>query len=254
MLTNTQKSPLTYPNDRPGLGARLRRYIPAGTKQVTTPFLTGGSLELSLANKGYSVTGCTDFRLLYDFWDCLRRDPERVYQMVQQFYPIESDRLFYMLQKKIYQPNDEFLRSALFYVLNLCSKEGNVLSGKIEPGTPRYTELKLMQLLKYDCQNFRVNLRDYEEAIEKAEGFIICTPPKFISTMLNGAVLVPDDRQIDHKKLAAALDGKNNWILLYNYHRKLLKMYDGNKFVFFDENMRHTPTPDKAAEVLILGP
>ncbi len=253
LAKNKQKSPLTYPNDKPRAGTLVSSYIPKGVSKLVMPFLGGGSLELSLAAKGYGVTGCTDFRLLYDFWDCVRRDPEKIYQMAMGFYPIENPKLFYMLQKKVYQPHDEYLRSALFYILTLCADGCSATSGNIEEGTPRFNHLRLMQLSKYECDNFKVLFKNYKEAIEETSDFLVCVPPPFMIANFANAVTIPERPQIDHKKLSLLLAKRKNWIILYNYHKGLWKLYPDNQILMIDEASRVTQQEGKAVEALILG-
>jgi len=250
---NTTKSPLTYPNDKPRATGLVASLLPNDTKRVAFPFLGGASVELGLASRGYDVTGYTDFRLLYDFWDCIQRDPEKMYQMAMRFHPMPDPKLFYMLQKKVYQPHDEFLRSALFYVLTLCADGSCATSGEIESGTPRFSPLRLMQLSKFQCENFKVRYKGYEEVISKTKDFMVCIPPPYLTSNFSRAVTIPEKPQIDHVRYASLMQEKNNWIILYNYHEKLRKLYPDNEMVMLDSACRVTEDESAAEEVVIFG-
>ena len=253
MPLKTPKSPLTYPNDKPRTASFVASLLPTDTKRLVFPFLGGGSLELSMAHRGYQVKAYTDFRLLYDFWDCAKRDPERVYKMASGFPPIQDSKIFYMLQKKVYQPHDEFLRSALFYVLTLCAKNGFATSGRLEQGTPRFSPLRLMQLSKFECTNLTFEFDNYLRAIESSDTQMICIPPPYIVGNFSKAVIIPECPQIDHGELASLLSRKENWLILYNYHENLRKLYPENEMILLDSASRPTTKHEDAVEVIIIG-
>lgn len=254
MLTkNTLKTPLIYPNDKPRSASLIASHLPEGTGPIASPFLGGGSLELALASRGHKVTGYTDFRLLYDFWNCMRHDPERVYEMAMGFHPIGDPKLFYMLQKKVYQPHDEFLRSALFYVLTLCAEGHAATSGNIEPGTPRFNQLRMLQMSKFECENFAVKLKGYREVLTHTDEFLVCVPPPYIVGNFVHAVTVPERPQIDHAEYASMMSDKTRWIVLYNYHKNLHGLYPNNQIMMLDAASRETQDESRAEEALILG-
>ncbi len=253
MTLRTPKSPLTYPNDKPRVASLVASLIPNDVKKVTFPFLGGGSLELAMAHRGYGVSACTDFRLLYDFWDCLKRDPEKLYKMANRFYPIQDSKIFYMLQNKVYQPHDEFLRSALFYVLTLCAENSYATSGRLEVGTPRFNPLRLMQLSKFESENFTVKYDNYKDTIEKSNDMLVCVPPPYIVGNFSKAVMIPENPQIDHGQFASLIKQNKNWLILYNYHENLHDLYPNNKMIMMDSSNRATTKKEEAVEVIIVG-
>lgn len=256
MLTSkkTQKSPLTYPSDRPRAVTRVVEQIPEGVSKVITPFLGGGSLELGLTSKGYTVEAYTEYRLLFDFWECVMKDPEKIYQMASGFYPIKEQRLFSVLQKKIYQPDDEYLRSALFYVLNLCADEGRATSGKMEHGAPRFNQIRLNQLANFDAVPFGLQLENYVKALETGE-FLVCSMPDYIRSNLATAVIIPERPQINHKKFARLIRESNcaGYVLLYKYHEDLMELYADEEVIMYGDGYRPTTDPTRATEVIIVG-
>tara|TARA_B100000287_G_scaffold395921_1_gene411142 strand:+ start:2745 stop:3269 length:525 start_codon:yes stop_codon:yes gene_type:complete len=173
--------------------------------------------------------------------------------MAKSFHPIQNSKIFYMLQKKVYQPHDEFLRSALFYVLTLCAEGGLATSGRLEHGTPRFSPLRLMQLSKFECDNLTLEFNDYVEAIESANHQIVCVPPPYIAGNFSKAVIIPENPQIDHNELAALMTKKKDWLVLYNYHENLKKLYPENEMILLDSASRPTTKHEDAVEVIIVG-
>jgi len=253
MLLKNPKTPLLYPYDKPRAASLVASHIPEDTKRIVSPFLGGGSIELALAARGYEVDANTSSRLLYDFWDCVQRDPERVYQMAMGFHPIADPKLFYMLQKKIYQPHDEFMRAALFYILALCAENHAATSGNIEPGTPSFNQLRLMQMSKFECEGINFCLGDAIKLIKESEDFLVCVPPPYIASGYTNAIVIPEAPQINHADFAELMSDREDWMILYNYHENLRDLYPDNQLIMLDAACRETHREDRAAEVLILG-
>ncbi len=200
------------------------------------------------------MTAYTEYRLLYDFWQCIQMDPGKLYQMASSFYPVREQKLFSMLQKKVYQPDDEFLRSALFYVLNHCSEQGSTTGGRLDPGTPHFNEMRLNQLASFEAQPFTLELESYTTALD-AGNYLVCAMPEYIKSNLAAAVVIPERPQLNHKKFAKMIKSRDvpGWILLYKYNKELLELYSGSEILMFTEAYRPTSNPDRAEEVLIIG-
>jgi hypothetical protein len=209
---------------------------------------------MGLASRGYDVTAYTEYRLLYDFWLCAMRDPEKLYKMAKAFYPVQDPRMFSMLQKKVYEPDDEYLRSALFYVLNHCSEEGRTTAGAMEPGAPRFTELRLTQLANFEISPFALELEKYTSALQ-SQDFLVCSMPKYMKANLQGAVIVPESPQISHKKFSRLIKERHpaGWILIYDYSSDLMELYPEQEKVLLGAGYRPTTNPERATEVMIIG-
>jgi site-specific DNA-adenine methylase len=173
--------------------------------------------------------------------------------MANSFHPVQDSKIFYMLQKKVYQPHDEFMRAALFYVLTLCAAGGFATSGRLERGHPRFSPLRLMQLSKFECDNLTVEFDNYAQAIESADCQMVCVPPPYIAGNFSKAVIIPESPQIDHNQLASLMNQKKDWLMLYNYHKNLKELYPENEMILLDAASRPTTKHADAVEVIILG-
>ena len=209
---------------------------------------------MSLSSRGYNVTAFTEYRLLYDFWKCMLTDPEKIFKMTSEFYPMTDQRMFSILQKKVYQPHDEYLRSALFYVLNHCSVSGSTTGGIFEPGAPRFSPTRISELASFDPKPFNIELGNYSKAFETSQ-YLICIMPDYIKSHLQGAVVIPERPQINHKKFARLIKESvaDGWILLYKYHEDLESLYPNSEKILLREGYRPTTNPARASEVLIIG-
>ena len=62
-------SPLRYPGGKRWLFTTLLPFIPECTKEMVSPFLGGGAIELNMALRGVKVYGYDTFEPLVNFWN-----------------------------------------------------------------------------------------------------------------------------------------------------------------------------------------
>jgi len=242
------RSPLFYPHDdRLDLMLQVVRSIPTSVDKICAPFFTGGTIELNFATQ-ISVTGYCRYRELYDFWNCVLFDSDRVSKMAEHFLPIEDENIFSSMQKMLRKPDDDFLRAALFYVLNRCAKGGALSYASMEEGHPRFNRMGIIHLEKFSSPNLKVLQGDFEKAIEEnPDTFLYCAPPKFEKARLLSAPLPVEDAQIDHNRLAELLKARDNWMLVYDDCPDVLEAYKD-----YDIKALSASGDDKGA-VLIVG-
>jgi DNA adenine methylase len=70
------KSPLRYPGGKSRAVKHILPHFPEDIREVCSPFLGGGSVELALATRGIQVYGYDVFEPLIWFWQALLQDPE----------------------------------------------------------------------------------------------------------------------------------------------------------------------------------
>ena len=71
-------SPLTYWGSKRWLFKTLLPLIPEGTTEIFSPFLAGGSIEINLTYRGYTVHAYDNYAPLVNFWQHWLNDPEAV--------------------------------------------------------------------------------------------------------------------------------------------------------------------------------
>ena len=219
-------SPLRYPGGKSRAVGVLKNYIPPNTKTLVSPFLGGGSFELSCAADGLKVYGADAFMPLINFWQHAKDTPDSLAEKVKSYYPIEKEQ-FYVLQKKIMGMPNDLGQAAIFFVLNRCSFSGTTLSGGMSPGHPRFTESAIDRLRNFTAPNLYVEYADFQNTINKyPEDLLYLDPPYLVSSNLYGKKGNMHN-QFDHAGLADLLRNRSGWILSYNDHPDIRKMYEG---------------------------
>lgn len=236
------KSPLRYPYDNSKIAHIITKLIPPNTNAITSPFFAGGGLELALINQGLKIYGHSSFKNLYEFWSCLIKNPEMVYQAAKHFYPIDEE-IFYLIQERIDQNENPYVRAGIFFVINRCTVKGTVTHGSMMKKHPKFNEYSLLML-----KNFKTNLlkvfydESYEDVIDETNELILCCPPEYssISALNANDAFFPEKQKIDHKKLSERLFQKNKWILFLNHHRDLIEIYKQHNIINIDKFYKET--------------
>jgi len=184
-------------------------------------------------------------------------DPIILVSMAKHYYPMEDPDLFCYMQDNLMTPIDSYVRAAQFYVLNRCAENGDVSSGRLMANHPKFTPFAMKKLLLFKASNLFVgHSSGYETTINScsADEFLFCCPPKFEPLFfgIKGGPNVPERPKIDHENVKDVLMQRNNWILSYNFHPKLLTMYPGVRYKLYKSNFRPATNFDSAKEIVFI--
>lgn len=218
---------LRYPGGKTKAINQLKEFIPAGTKEICSPFFGGGSFELYLSTKGVKIHAYDNFDLLVNFWQCVLENSNMLSHNVELLFPLSKER-FYSLQKKVNNIPNKWMRAATFYALNRSSFSGMGLSGGMSPNHPRFTESSIYRLSEFNY-NFMIEKLSFEESIKKHDCLIYADPPYFIKEKLYGNK-GDMHKYFDHEKLAKILNERGNFILSYNNCEEIRDMYKEHNF------------------------
>lgn len=224
------KSPLRYPGGKTRGVKEIIKYFPPDLDKVCSPFLGGGSIEIELASNGVEVFGYDIFEPVTDFWQILLKDPKALGELVRKYYPLTSSK-FYSLQLDYGKIRSKKERAAVFFTLNRASFSGATLSGGMSPGHPRFTDTAIERLENFTLDNLHVERADFTVSLAKhKDDFLYLDPP-----YANGEKLYGKNgdthEHFDHEGLAEIITKRDGWILSYNDHPKVRKLYDGFKAI-----------------------
>lgn len=250
-LPDTVRSPLRYPGGKSRAVKVLKEYLPTGTETLVSPFLGGGSFELSCAAEGITVYAADAFKPLINFWQYAKDMPVILAEHVATYYPLKRQR-FYALQKRIAAMPNNLDRAAIFFVLNRCSFSGITLSGGMSPGHPRFTNSAINRLMEFRAPNLNVECADFADTLAKYPNDLLYLDPPYA----NGERLYGNKGDMhdgfDHERLASLLRKREGWILSYNDDSTVRKMYEG--FDIQTPNWQYGMSNNKASsELLILN-
>jgi len=244
-------SPLRYPGGKSRAVKVLSKYIPFETKEICSPFFGGGSFELDCAKNGIIVYGYDLFNPLVEFWQCVKNNPEKLSNVIQQHHPLSKEK-FYQLQKNQSSSKSKYERAARFFVLNRSSFSGSTLSGGMSPNHPRFNQSSIERVKQFGVKNFSVKRMGFEQSIFKHTNTLLyLDPPYLIDSYLYGNK-GNTHRGFDHRGLFEILNKRGKWILSYNNCEEIIEMY--SEYDTYYPEWSYGMSSDKSSkEVLILS-
>tara|TARA_R100000008_G_scaffold43790_1_gene25405 strand:- start:2617 stop:3381 length:765 start_codon:yes stop_codon:yes gene_type:complete len=250
-MFNRLKTPLRFPNDASKITHIVSDIISGSTKDIVSPFFAGGGLETGLLNYAFKIKAYTDFKDLFDFWNCLLKDSEAIFQSAKHLLSIDEDML-YLMQKNLSDNNEPFTKAAMFFAINRSTVTGTVSHGRMQKYHPHFNEYSLQVLRNFNTKNLKVFYeQDYANTISSTDGLLLCCPPPYkpMIGLTHATLTHPENNIIDHSILRELLALKNKWILFLNYHDDLVKMYKQNNIIKIDKF--YNKTEQDPAHILI---
>ncbi len=220
------RSPLRYPGGKSrAVPMIIDNYI-REQKTLCSPFVGGGSIELTLAKRGTKVYAYDAFKPLVIFWQMLLEDASALTHKVREYEDM-NPTLFYNLQKTFGNFTNRLEIAAVFFALNRSSFSGTTLSGGMSPGHPRFNHRSIERLRDFEIENFTVEYADFKESIPKhSTDFLYCDPPYLINQKLYGEK-GDKHNSFDHQALAELLRSRQGWVLSYNDCVEVRELYKG---------------------------
>lgn len=250
-LNYSVRSPLRYPGGKTRGVDFITQFFPKNLDKLLSPFLGGGSIELSVAAKGTVVYGYDIFSPLVEFWQCLMTQPNELASEVEKYFPLPKNK-FYELQHSQTKFRTKLERAAVYYVLNRSSFSGATLSGGMSPDHPRFTLTSIERLKNYSNPNIKVEKGDFKTSLQKHPfTFTYLDPPYLIKSSLYGRK-GNAHKDFDHEGLADILKKREHWILSYNDCDEIRNLYEG--FHILTPNWKYGMSNDKfSKEILIFS-
>ena len=235
----------------------LKKKIPPGSV-VHSFLLYGGSLEFNLAEDQRFVCAYANRQVVYDFWQCLIEDPQRVYEIVTGgALQLGGENMFHLLQESWSTYSDPYLRSSLFFVLNRCSTDGTVSAGELN--TKNFNPLALSYLQNFKVPNFHLRLcadSDTFDRLPTTSGadYLLFPVGDFNFNLFDaGKSRGYETTLVHHRKLSTQLcelkDQK--WVVIYKAHPELFKLYQGFNIAMLNAFGRPTTQKDQCVEMII---
>ena len=234
----------------------LKDMIPKGS--IVNSFLFfAGAIEFNLAANSRFVCAHTNKYVIYEFWDCLLHDHQRVYDIVTcESFNFRDENIFNVLQESWPKYRDPYVRASLFFLLNRCSATGKISSGKLDQ--KNFNPIALSHLKRFKPLNFHLihdNGQDISTAIDnvKETDYLLFPIGAFRYDFLNHSKSQGYETElVDHRALRAKLKNESRkWLLVYNFHPELIKLYKGYNMIMVDRYGRRTLQHVACKEIII---
>ena len=248
----TTKSPLSYPGSKLKLPPFIRKQYSSFLKhkEVCSPFLGGGSLELVLSSSGVRVYGSDIDDLLVNFWNEMLKHPSDVVDLFTELWKHKEDNLQWFDEVREY---DSLMKAGVYWLVNQCSFRGLTFADNrgcfLRPPKCRHLGL-IEQHRNFNSPNLSVEYLDFREALKKYEQMPAYIDPPYMSPhKFYGAV---SNENFDHDGLFDILkDRKQPWLLSYDNYDSVKEMYGSFHINYLPWSSNYKPKDKQRFELLI---
>tara|TARA_R100000008_G_scaffold802_3_gene665 strand:- start:1156 stop:1926 length:771 start_codon:yes stop_codon:yes gene_type:complete len=231
----------------------IHKLLPADSRVKSFLFFSG-NLELGLERYGRTVETYTNKYVTFEFWKCASKDPYNIIHKAEWLNERMDLELIYTFQEKWPLYKDPFVRSALFFLLNIYSHKGRISSGhfSMENYNPisvgrlknLYNVDKKINILYHEDENY---LDCFDQLETREEDVLVLPVGNFSHNWLqHGTLRGFEDYVVNHKDLKEKLKEKESkFILCYKPHRELYDFYSDfnikllNKYGIETENLEN---------------
>ena len=234
--------------------------------RVSTPvhvmLLHDGFLESALIKDKYRVFSHTSASNIYNFWDCLSKDPKKLYNMVVNLDSTSAqdpEKSYGFFRNSWYDRPNVYMRAALFFIVSISSEEGTISSGKIEQNAAKkflFGKLRAFRRSNkwFPTYHHELNIAEQTETIPKTHQIVIPAGTYDYDFLSSSKRYGVEQTPIVHKELRELFYKSDNIILTYFYHPELLELFDNEYVTMIDENSNITIDKSQCRELIIAKP
>jgi len=254
------KSPLRYPGGKTRAISILKDTLETeypSRKLLLSPFLGGGSFELSQAADGYTVVANDLFQPLFTFWKQVKENAAAVADRVQTEMPVTKEK-FVRFRNEILTDTNPVEIAAKYFIINRCSFSGATFCGGYsqQAADGRLTDSSLKTLKQVNLTRIAISNEDVCDFLKKhpqtTATVVYADPPYFIESYIYGR---DGDMHegFNHKAFAEEIKKRSDWMISYNDCDYIRKLYEGCRILTPSWSYGMNKTK-KSSEILILPP
>lgn len=236
-----------------------RELIPRGSVVETFVFYSG-QLEFSLTDYERFVMAHTTRPPIHEFWSCIHKDAARVYEILtSDIFKFDNENMFEILQETWPSYPNPYVRSAIFFLMNVCSDQGLLSSGQLD--ITSFNKHSLNRLKTYEKPaNLFITLDKEENIVDtivesNPTDFLVFPLPAYSYNLFeHGTSVGFEETRINHDQLFRKLDNiKKKWIVSYPYHAEAATLYKGYDQTMINKYGKPTTSIDTCEELVIVN-
>lgn len=235
-----------YPGSKGSAVKKVNRLIPPKTKVVISPFIGGGSIELSLTARNIRVKASDLYEPLANCWQHIIKDGSKLAKWCKnKLLSVTREEL--MEEIESYDSVTKFEQAGYQWLKYTLSMQGVVRRKNLmfyhvtDDGNAYYKnsdETLGNKLTRFDKLQWfynpllSVEHSDYEGTLNKYPNSFVYLDPPYIK--MSGSTYGSSgeyDNKFDHERLAKALHNRETpFLLSYGDHEETRKLYPESKF------------------------
>ena len=208
------RSPLIYPGSKRKLIPFLKPYysIFFKEKEICSPFIGGGAVELSIASYGIKVYTSDHDELLVNFWNHILNQPDELVDLFVSLWDKRSENLQWFTDVHQYSG---IKQAAIYWIVNRTSFRGKTFAdtvGCMKRTPPGMTIDRIKNYYGFRAPNLSVNCIDYRVLLERYKALPVYLDPPYVFPLdLYGK---ENGKNFDHHELFKLLSNRNTPFLL----------------------------------------
>lgn len=247
-FTASTKPPFWYPGSKGSATKKTIGMIPRKTKEIVSPFIGGGSIELALAARSQRVYAYDKQEALANCWKHILVDGKKLAEWCQKTLIEKSREELIEICKNDYKITDSLFEKAGYHWLrmsltfrgiiaptgHLCHyelKDGNAIY-KTKSGQTSMNLTKFDRLEDFRSEYLTVNNGDFEESLGWHKDLFAYMDPPYpeAGSWLYGGKRELDS-EFDHERLASVLNKRDTpFVLSYKDCDLIRELYPKDKF------------------------
>ena len=246
-----------YPGGKTRALHKIVPRIPNGV-DICSPFIGGGSIELSLIRRGQRVRGYDVNRRVVNLWQQAIKNAEDVQKATQKYCPLTKEIFKDFVNN--YDPNNDPVDNAARTFLQIQFSWGGMQLSHSDFNIEEQRGFKKGvqdRLKNFVANKLSVDLMSFEESIPlNKDSFIYADPPYLIKDGLYNEKDKGDlHLGFNHELLFDTLKDRGQWILSYNNCEGIRELYKDFKILEIEwtYTMSTKSVKDQGKELLIMS-
>ena len=202
--------------------------FPIFTAELVSPFLGGGSIELTVAARGCRVYGSDIYDPLVNFYQHALSCPAQLADNVADYYPMDRERFAQAALAHKEGRGSPLTQAARWYALIRTSYSGRIIEytpGNFSGHPRRFTEAMIDTLRNFRSPAVTVERMDWRQALDAHPCVFAYLDPPYPSISRK---LYVNHRNFDHVELRDILAARQApWALSINDLPETRKLYSG---------------------------
>ena len=248
----TTYSPLRYPGGKSYLRKEILNHIPPDIEYLCSPFFGGGSVELSIAARGFKVYAYDIFEPVVNFWDFIINMKEQMVHTFRQMHPISLVELK-KLTKEYFGLEDKSLQAILIFIGSIKSfRNLGLFRGVFDFPMYMIRESHIKEIENFHSGGMiSIKEQNFVESINShPNAFLFLDPPYWGNPIPYGKL---NKSEFDHMELYNIIKDRSDWLLTYNNVPEIRSLYKAHKILEIQSKSHMSAKNVSGTQIMILS-
>ena len=246
-------SPIKYFGSKKWLFKNIHKIIPQNTKEIFSPFMGGGSIEVNLSLNGYNVIAYDIYHPLVNFWNFFCINPPLIFRESENIIRNTTHEELSNLDQYDYINTKDFDAALWYFIFNRLSYDGRTLINTYIRPYKEEDDGRLMFIqpegrtvlpnadiwFNIDRLDISVEKMGFDDSLKHHNDMFCYLDPPYPG---NESSYGDGKNTFNHQLLAETLHKRNKWVLSYDDQSIIHELYPKNRKKHVERKTRYTAT------------